>query len=394
MNILVLGTSNSILKNGYLTGVKRALPNATWTNLSSGASPGVQFARYIQMDFKQFDLVLLDSVPNDEQYGLQTPGYTYNEDYKQILFELISTISSQTRLVVIGIAVNDFLTKPSAVYRDRETFSQQANAQFIDFSQALRTYACQYNEVYSDHPAHPKPELSQQIGMYLGEAINAHFADLTKSEPSIDFSQHFTVDTAHLNEALHPLKTYKNSLKQDTFAQLKPGESIELSHAHSLIGFYVNGFQTNTALELVDAKGASQSASLFYKRKDNGFLSLFVPLASYDSVKRITVTDDSANEFDFKPRMTRQSRDSDSAKLEIGALIYWKKTKDANLDAQIAANRPSHLLLNDTIQQAVCREVLVALQTRCDSTTGFSKMKAIFALAWFKRRFNSKLTTI
>ena len=75
MNILILGTSNSILKNGYVSGLKRALPNASWTSLSSGASPGIQFSKYAKMDFTSYDLVVLDSVPNDEQYALQTPGW-------------------------------------------------------------------------------------------------------------------------------------------------------------------------------------------------------------------------------------------------------------------------------------------------------------------------------
>lgn len=66
--ILILGTSNSILRKGWVAGLRDALPEAKIENLSVGASPGIQFALNIGIDFSSYDVVLLDSIPNDEEY--------------------------------------------------------------------------------------------------------------------------------------------------------------------------------------------------------------------------------------------------------------------------------------------------------------------------------------
>src|SRR5271156_670140 len=99
MEILVLGSSNSILADGYLAGLADALPGAAISNKSVGASPGLQFAYHCGLDFRRYDAVIFDAVVNDENIEpfLGTVSYQH-----EILRQIFSTIASQTRLVVLG----------------------------------------------------------------------------------------------------------------------------------------------------------------------------------------------------------------------------------------------------------------------------------------------------
>ena len=65
MRILILGTSNSILRLGYVSGLSAQFPRAEIDNRSVGEAAGVQFACWGNIDFGAYDAVLFDSVPTD-----------------------------------------------------------------------------------------------------------------------------------------------------------------------------------------------------------------------------------------------------------------------------------------------------------------------------------------
>ncbi|TAP35102.1 hypothetical protein EYR97_10560 [Alteromonas sp. KUL42] len=394
MKILVLGTSNSILKNGYISGMKRALARASWTNLSSGASPGVQFAKYAHMDFSAYDIVLFDSVPNDEQYALQTPGYSYSEDFKEILFELLSTISSQTRLVVIGISVREFLNKTSTVYKDRERLAQLTNAQFIHFSEALMIYKHLEKEVYSDHPAHPKLELADRIGFYIGNAIQQHYSQLEKGHACENFSQNFERGVEHFACEGEFVKHFKNSLTEGKFLAMRLGDKVEIQSNHVLIGFQVNSLQTNASVNLLTEHGQSIRFNLFYERKHNGFLSLFVPLKDFQKVKWIQMQSNDEQDKDklatnVQPRMTHECRDKEEANLQLGELLYWNNRSGYYHKSAKPSQRTSHLCLNTDIQKSVIDEVLVSMNRAYEAGSFVKKLQYFFRILRFKRCYRT-----
>jgi hypothetical protein len=60
MNILIPGTSNSILKNAWGSGLRESQPNAKIQILSVGVSPGIEFSASRQLNFAACDVVFLD----------------------------------------------------------------------------------------------------------------------------------------------------------------------------------------------------------------------------------------------------------------------------------------------------------------------------------------------
>ncbi len=128
MKILILGTSNSILRNGWVSGLRRALPEADITNLSVGASPGTQFGLNMKSDLTSFDVVFFDSVVNDENFSAIVGTETFSN---RIIFEIISTISTQTAAIVMGFSNERHLETHSSIYTQRRALAALCGAQFI-----------------------------------------------------------------------------------------------------------------------------------------------------------------------------------------------------------------------------------------------------------------------
>lgn len=356
MRILILGTSNSILKDGYVAGLKSSLSSATFINYSSGASPGLQFLKYMRDDFKVFDLVIFDSVPNDEQYGLRTKGYKYDTYYRQMLFEMFSTISAETRLIVVSIALRNFLDKQSKVYSDREVISNLAGAQFIDFSEALSLYNTIDPDVYSEHPAHPKSALAFKIGAYLGESIKKNLEKIPRMQLCKTYRHNFYVDEKHIINAGAMKRNYKNSFMSAEYLEMLTGQSLKIDGSKKLIGFFVNASKTNASIQFTNKKQESIRANLFYRRKNEGFLNLFFPMQDYQHITSITVQDSPSNTPTFRPRLTQESRDSQEQILNLGSLIFWE-SNEKNAESTLS-KQYNHRFLTEIISKKIKKELV------------------------------------
>jgi hypothetical protein len=130
MKILILGTSNSILVGGWVAGFKQAYPDAEVQNASIGASPGLQFAYWLDKSIEAYDLVIFDSIINDE-YLLKYIGTKAYQD--QLMFEILSTLASRTKLVVLGFSRRKHRTADSDEYKSRKIISKKVGAQFVGF---------------------------------------------------------------------------------------------------------------------------------------------------------------------------------------------------------------------------------------------------------------------
>jgi hypothetical protein len=134
LNILILGTSNSIMREGWVAGLRAALPDSFISNRSIGASPGTQFSAAMAYDFASFDFVFLDSVPNDEQRFNGSDEVDY---LNRICFEIASTIAAQTNLIILAFCLDRFLSKPTEIFSARRNIASAVNAQFVDVRQLV-----------------------------------------------------------------------------------------------------------------------------------------------------------------------------------------------------------------------------------------------------------------
>src|SRR5262245_38840899 len=137
MRILILGNSNSIMRTGYVFGMRRLLPHdAVIDNRSVGDSPGTQFAYYGRHDFAAYDVVIFDSIVCDEKWLVDTAEYEF---IRSFYFELFSTIASQTRLVVMGFFKGDLYGPRSELYCLQEDLSEVVGYDFVDTGTIVRS---------------------------------------------------------------------------------------------------------------------------------------------------------------------------------------------------------------------------------------------------------------
>jgi len=255
MHILILGTSNSILQNGWATGLQRALPDAKIDNWSAGASPGIQFAEILSHDLDVYDVVIFDSLPNDEEYDANphwwgTLGYSSPEFVDEIFYQILSTIACHCPLIILGITSKDYMSSPSNTFLRRKNLADRLGCPFLDVRALLEYHQCarglSADDLYEDHPAHPKREIAHQIGFFLGNDLQAN----PVSPPlysATDFSQEFTTINTFVSP--HSSKRHYRNSRMDVDATIIPaGDKIQLNGQGLLIGLSLNAKHTNCAL--------------------------------------------------------------------------------------------------------------------------------------------------
>lgn len=69
IRVCLVGTSNSIYKDGYSAGIAQNTSVTEFTKLSIGASPSVIIPYFLaEVDFARFDIVIFDTAINERNY--------------------------------------------------------------------------------------------------------------------------------------------------------------------------------------------------------------------------------------------------------------------------------------------------------------------------------------
>lgn len=327
IKVLILGTSNSILKNGYVSGLVDSSTKIEVVNKSIGASPGIQFGCFLSMNFDEFDYVIFDSLPNDEQYSYETKGYSYNELQNQILFEILSSISSKVNLIIMGFVCKNYLVEKTDAYLKRKDIAIKLGVQFIDIPEILQSYSRidKSTVLYEQHPAHPCQNLAYEIGAYLGHLLLTEKSSYVPSKNK-DYSKNFKY--IHSKELISADKLIikTNSLMTEEFSVIESldNKTFKLEQNGKLIGFNVNAAETNCNLFISQSSNRQTQVNLYYKKKPAGLLKLFVPMGDYFEASAIKIGESTASTSIVQPRMTVPNKDNTESSLHISSLLFWE----------------------------------------------------------------------
>ncbi|MFM4719737.1 hypothetical protein [Aeromonas bivalvium] len=288
-----------MLKGGWVDGFKAAMPDCRIENLSIGASPGIQFSSLLHTDFSQYNYVFFDSVPNDEEYQYLTNGYSALEFSTGILYEIFSTISAQSRLVVIGICNKRYLRQESQVYSLRKSLASLCGAEFIDVRHLLITYSGFFarrsgiRDLYEAHPAHPRLQHMFFIGDFIGRCLLQ--LPLVGELTGKCYRSGYTVWRASsIIDAGLKLVEKSNSLLRETFALLTENESIDFNEEGKCIGLYVNYRGTNGVLSLLDENLAEIFHINLFSVINDRLVKIFVPIPNGKVVTKISIVEKSS----------------------------------------------------------------------------------------------------
>jgi hypothetical protein len=311
--ILILGTSNSIMREGWTKGFMSVCPdNVEVINQSIGGSPGAQFAAWCHQDLTIYDHIIFDAVVNDENMMQQgnLGEFCY---YTRLLREIMSTIASQTRLTVLGFCNERFSTNRSDMYRYYMTLSQEIGADFhsvIDFAQKLP------GPIFRDG-AHIALNHAQAFGRQLASKLDEFSGNGGRPR---SFANRFR--TRHLStlSQMKPVTRENIFLKQD-FVRLMPGTSVPIEGLGNLIGFQIDACDTNGFLVLTADDGAKHVQSLRYDPDTEKLLAFFIPVPNGFVVPKMLHVAEKADTSTASPHETEVL--AAHCRIAMSHLTFW-----------------------------------------------------------------------
>jgi tetratricopeptide (TPR) repeat protein len=358
-SVLVLGTSNSLLKLGWLAGFRAASADLKVTNRSVGGSPGIQFGCILDTDFSRYDLVILESVPNDERPD--HPPHAKAANWR-MLYEIASIIASKTVLILLSFTNKVYLAEDSEEYSVRRHIGRLCGAPFLDIRYLVNEHALdllgQTAEVY-EHPAHPARDFSRAVGFEFGRIIVEGGLDRFKrSGPSMNIVENNFIGldaSEYAPQAKVQLR--KSSSISTNIAVMFSGDRIEINRREKLIGFYVDKVDTNGAIVFHFERPRGRR-EFHYKSELARFELGFVQVGSGAIVDSLHVTD-------------RHGQEPGSGRISLGKMLFWKEPIDKSLpDAACVAD-------NDDLTHQVDRRLRTRKMIWRDSIAAFRKGKEL-----------------
>lgn len=284
MKIMILGSSNSILKDGYVSTFNRAVAGMMVHNRSVGASPGIQYAVRCGENLSAYDYVIFDSIANEENLS----GFVGTFDYiKEVTFQIFSTIAAQTKLVVLGFCNQRFSECPSAYYEMHKSIAHEVGGQFIsarEFGNEHRGELPDGEPLYQDGGAHLNTILAREFGSVLLRKIQSLPFRVGEAE---NFSRNFSVvDLPRMGcgEVIEK----SNSFTTRRFSRLYPGDTIRLDRSFYCLGAYVDALESSADLHIEDG-GSARDISLRYEISPEKIRVKFVPFKNGAQVSSLSV---------------------------------------------------------------------------------------------------------
>ncbi len=361
LKILILGTSNSILKQGWVAGLRAALPDALIENQSVGASPGIQFGQKLSLDFAAYDLVFFDSLVNDENLL----PYVGDEKFlNRIIYEIISTIAQQTPLIVLGFSAERYLGRHSDLYQTRRRLALMCGAQFIGIHELVEQFGPRIlphqDKLFDETAAHPRIEIQNLIGHELGRVL-PEATPLLRRTPSAENHAHlYSTETLASLAAAGKILAKSNSLMRQIFIALQPSAALDFQNPGLCLGLNVDAFGSR-ALVAMQYPGGRRLKEIWFFADDNGLQLQFVAIRHGIHLQRLTVLDEPAFPEDLRSiEASPHSRFNASAprtgmKLNFASALFWSGNPEAELPA--APADVSHTM-------ALHQKLQAALETR------------------------------
>lgn len=372
MKILLLGTSNCILKHGWVSGLRRALPTAEIVNMSIGGSPGEQFGCHLNDGLEAYDLIFFDSVINDENLASYIGSEAFSD---RIIYEIMSTISAKAPTIVLGFSNEKYLNNHSKVYERRRALAVLCGVQFVGMHELLEKYGRQLapdsTALFDKGGLHPLNEVQALFGYELGKLLLSQ-GDLVQRMPgNIDFSSLFSIEKATDLAPPERLTIKKSAIKTRAFLDMGPDASLKFSSAGLCLGFYINASETQ-ALVALDGPRERRLKELWYDPEDSLRIK-FMPVHNGMPVQSITMLNPADYPVDT-PGIERSQHSvfirrypQGSVKLAFDTALFWSGQETDPVPSG-PADAENSLVLHRLVEAAVEDHLANAPETAAASS--------------------------
>ena len=251
LRICLIGTSNSIYKDGYAGAIANDHRVASFSKFSMGASPSVIIPHFgVDLDFSKFDCIIFETAINDRNY------YKYGSIRKDQIRQFIEWGVAEAQSAGCRVAL---LTMPSRRAMTGQTISgliyqriaAETGATILDGFDFVRAFAAASETCPSDlfiDDFHIKKPVAWKLGTVLIDKIAGDVKNKMK-RPTASH-KFFKVETGDLSsESLQR----DNSLLSANFAVLKPGGAplrLKARPGTSLVGVAYNAARSSGYLSI------------------------------------------------------------------------------------------------------------------------------------------------
>lgn len=352
MRILILGTSNSLLKKGWVYGLKETLPNAEIHNFSVGMSSYAQFAARMRTDFSAYDYVFFDSIPNDEALAREIGT---DEFYYCLLKRILSTISAQSRLIVVGFCWKQHVIENTPQYLVHKRIAQELGVPFMEIPKVLihlaGLHAVEVGDLYEGHDAHPHSSIACSIGQAVAQCLLS--SGFQEWQPrGQNFAAEFSTIRATPESDWPAIVQRKNSIMDDHYFLIDENQALSFPRG-LFVGGYVDMASTYCDVEFW-LGGTVRSANLRFgdiHYRGHSFRKIFVAIPNgvlCDSLKPTLAGRDYISASRYASAHYRAP-----CRLCISELCFW--TRGEPYDAQENASVAPALAGEDITGQVIER---------------------------------------
>nr|WP_319513672.1 hypothetical protein [uncultured Cohaesibacter sp.] len=311
--VLVLGTSNSILTGGWVDGFIQRLPEHIEVhNKSVGGSPGTQFACWCDKDLSGYDCVIFDSVVNDE--NMTAKNLLGDESfYSKLIFEILSTIASQTNLIVLGFCNERFLKNKSKVYKIHQRIAKEVGGTFL----SVADFAINMPEPRFRDGAHISIDISRDFGKIFAKDLAYYLPNNSRAKSYADNFKTIHVSQYSSSETV----TRKSRLFEAKFCRLKHGDVVTLPPLGNIIGIQIDSSDTYGFAKF-SGDGSTLVQSMRFPHREGKFLAYFIPVFNGFPAQKLEVVDAAET---FVRSMHEETRDPPvECRLAVSTATFWK----------------------------------------------------------------------
>ena len=305
------------MHGGYVDGLRDELPDAIIDNRSVGASPGLQFACYCGDDLSAFDVIIFDSAVNDENFPDMIGDLRY---MKKLLFEMLSTMASQTRVIILGLTNRRYADVDSTIFKLHKDLSQDLGIEFFDgrvFINGIR-HTLAEGEPFYEIESHPHRELARKLGRELGKTLRAE-----RRKPVGLTSYALNFYSANMYDIYPKGEVYfkQNRIFAERFMLMPLNEPIFIQDGAVMVGFYLDSCNTRGFLALDGEE--RRNKRVFYLCDRPEMMVKFVAMRNGCRASTLTLIE-YCGEYEDSPHCVPKLDAEPAKRVSISKVAFWK----------------------------------------------------------------------
>ena len=317
LRICVIGTSNAILKDGYITAIQ-AHPNVErLDNFSLGGSCSQAFAYHKRIiDFSKYDICLLDFCVNDTT--MYSSGLQSAQDVEPVIAEAICTVRQSGCLPVLFMLPLRYLANGTIpkIYRD---IAQKYRLSCFDGYEAIqmlleRDPSINRGSLFEDD-FHINRWIARELALWLVDAVLSLTPIETTDSYIYTTPRHEYLDVISCFGSGFDISQRSTSLLTEDLRDMFSGEAhdIYLDNSAEIIGLIFDSANTMGILGLSGSHSLRVDLATFAFRGDGTSLILAVwplptPVKPINNVVRFNILYDVACDISLKHPIADERR--------------------------------------------------------------------------------------